>query len=178
MSYTLIAFTVFSESCGRGHYKVYCKKGDTVWYLFDDDKTIKKSGDIALRYKNENIFAQVTSLYYFKNEEATMKKSAEKAKKMLEQVVDHGCDVDTEESEPLLVIDVAHSQTRGGEVEEEEENWMRIEMPTLMASETINGAYIFLSFVQHNNILRSHKIIFFGNRGGASLRCRGGERWQ
>ncbi len=25
VSYTLIAFTVFSESCGHGHYKVYCK---------------------------------------------------------------------------------------------------------------------------------------------------------
>ncbi len=30
VSYTLIAFTVFSESWGQGHYKVYCKKGDTV----------------------------------------------------------------------------------------------------------------------------------------------------
>jgi hypothetical protein len=48
VSYPLIAFTVFSESRGRGHYKVYCKKGDTEWYLFDDDKTTKKRGEIAL----------------------------------------------------------------------------------------------------------------------------------
>ncbi len=26
VSYTLIVFTVFSESCGRGHYKVYLQK--------------------------------------------------------------------------------------------------------------------------------------------------------
>jgi hypothetical protein len=48
VSYTFIAFTVFSKSHGRGHYKVYCKKGDTEWYLFDDDKTTKKRGEIAL----------------------------------------------------------------------------------------------------------------------------------
>ncbi len=41
------------------------------------------------------------------------------------------------------------------------------------ASGTINGAYISYS-VQHNNILRSHQIGFFSNRGGASLRPRGG----
>ncbi len=29
VSYTLIMFTVFSESRGHGHYKVYCKKEDT-----------------------------------------------------------------------------------------------------------------------------------------------------
>jgi ubiquitin C-terminal hydrolase len=57
VSYTLIAFTVFSESCGRGHYKVYCKKGDTEWYLFDDDKTAKKRGEITLINTKENIVA-------------------------------------------------------------------------------------------------------------------------
>ncbi len=57
VSYTLIAFTVFSESRGRGHYKVYCKKGDTERYLFDDDKTTKKHGEIALINTKENIVA-------------------------------------------------------------------------------------------------------------------------
>ncbi len=57
VSYTLIGFTVFSESCRRGHYKVYCKKGDTEWYLFDDDKTTKKRGEIALINTKENIVA-------------------------------------------------------------------------------------------------------------------------
>jgi ubiquitin C-terminal hydrolase len=55
VSYTLIAFTVFSESCGCGHYKVYCKKGDTEWYLFHDDKTTKKHGEIALINTKKNI---------------------------------------------------------------------------------------------------------------------------
>ncbi len=93
MSYTLIAFTVFSESRRRGHYKVYCKKGDTEWYLFDDDKTTNKRGEIALINTKENIVARVTLLYYLKNEEATMKKLAEKAQEKLVQEVDHGYDV-------------------------------------------------------------------------------------
>jgi hypothetical protein len=171
VSYTLIAFTVFSESCGRGHYKVYCKKGDTEWYLFDDDKTTKKHGEIALINTKENIVAQVTLLCYFKNEEATMKKLAEKAQEKLVQEVDHGDDVGTEESEPLIVKDLAQIQMRGGEetttkiIAEEEEEQMRTNQPMTspiaptMVCGTINGAYISYS-VQHNNILRSHQIVF------------------
>ena len=89
VQYTLIAFTVFSESHGRGHYKAYCKKGYTEWYLFNDEKITKKRGNIAMITTKENIVTQVTSFYYLKNEEATMKKSAEKAQEKLMQV-DHG----------------------------------------------------------------------------------------
>jgi hypothetical protein len=78
VQYTLIAFTVFSENRGRGHYKAYCKKGDTEWYLFDDEKTTKKRCDFATFTTKDNIVTQVTSLYYLKNVEATMKESAEK----------------------------------------------------------------------------------------------------
>jgi len=56
----------------------------------------------------EKIVTQVTSLYYLKNEEATMKKSAEKAQEKLVQEVDRGYDaVGTEESEVLFVKDLA-----------------------------------------------------------------------
>jgi hypothetical protein len=66
VEYTLIAFTVFSESHGRG--------GDTGnWYLFDDEKITKKCFDFATMTTKGNIGNQVTSLYYLKNEEATMK---------------------------------------------------------------------------------------------------------
>jgi hypothetical protein len=69
VEYTLIAFSVFSESHGRGHYKAYCKKGDKGgWYLFDDEKITKKHGDIAKITSKGIIGTQVTSLYYLKNE--------------------------------------------------------------------------------------------------------------
>ncbi len=116
----------------------------------------------------------------------------EENKEMLVQEVDHGYDVGTEESKPLFVKDLAQIQMRGGEetttkiIAEEEEERMRTNQPTTApiaptmapielttASGTINGAYISYS-VQHNNILRSHQIVFFGNRGGASLCPRGG----
>ena len=83
VSYTLIAFTVFSESPRQGHYKAYCKKGDTEWYLFNDEKITKKRGDITKFTTKDNIFTQVILLYYLKNVEATMKKSAEKAQENL-----------------------------------------------------------------------------------------------
>jgi len=103
MSYTLIAFTVFSESQGRGHYKAYCKKEDTGdWYLFDDEKITKKCFDFATMTTKGNIGNQVTSLYYLENEEATQEN--------LDQEVDHGYDdVSTEER------DLAQIQKRGGE---------------------------------------------------------------
>ncbi len=114
MSYTLIAFTVFSESHGRGHYKAYCKKGYTEWYLFNDEKITKKRGDIAMITTKENKVTQVTLLYYLKNEEATMKKYAEKAQEKLMQEVDHGYDdVGTEESELSFVKDLAQIQKKG-----------------------------------------------------------------
>jgi hypothetical protein len=56
--YTLIAFTVFSESCERRHKKAYCKKekGDTGgWHLFDDEKITKKSFDFAMMTTTRNI---------------------------------------------------------------------------------------------------------------------------
>ncbi len=56
--YILIAFTVFSESHWRGHYKAYCKKekGDTCgWYLFDDEKITQKRVDFATMTTNGNI---------------------------------------------------------------------------------------------------------------------------
>ena len=107
MSYTLIAFTVFSESHGRGHYKAYCKKEDTGdWYLFDDEKITKKRGDVKTLTTKGNIGTQVTSLYYLKNEEATMKKSVEKAQEKLVQEVDHGYDA--------VVKDLAQIQEKGG----------------------------------------------------------------
>jgi hypothetical protein len=89
-AYTLIAFTVFSEINGCAHYKAYCKKekGDTGgWYLFNDDKVIekRKNVDFATMTSKGNIGNQVTSLYYLKNEEATMKESAEKAPEILNQ---------------------------------------------------------------------------------------------
>jgi hypothetical protein len=86
-AYTLIAFTVFSDSNGRAHYKAYCKKekGDTGgWYLFNDEKIIHKRIDFEKMISKENIGNQVTSLYYLKNEEATMKESAEKASEILD----------------------------------------------------------------------------------------------
>jgi hypothetical protein len=82
--YTLIVFTVFSED--PDHYRVYCK-GETEWYLFNDDNTIKKPGDIALRYGEENILTQVTSLYYVKD-------AVEKAEEKLVQEGDNVYDVD------------------------------------------------------------------------------------
>jgi hypothetical protein len=107
MSYTLIAFTVFSDSHGRGHYKAYCKKGDTGdWYLFDDENITMKRGDIAMITTKGNIGTQVTSLYYLKNEEATMNKYAEKAQEDLDQEVDHGYDA--------VVKDLAQIQEKGG----------------------------------------------------------------
>jgi ubiquitin C-terminal hydrolase len=45
--YTLIAFTVFSESCKRGHYKAYCKNGYKKWYLFNDEMITNKRVDFA-----------------------------------------------------------------------------------------------------------------------------------
>ena len=83
---------------GAGTTRYIAKKGDTEWYLFDDDKTTKKRGEIAPINTKENIVARVTLLYYLKNEEATMKKLAEKAQEKLVQEVDHGYDVGTEES--------------------------------------------------------------------------------
>ena len=128
VSYTLIAFTVFSESCTCMHYRVYCQKGDTDWYLFDDDKITKKRHGNTSITKRNNIAAQVSSLYYLKNDESTIKKSAE----------------NFGESQPLIVDNLAHSQMRGGEVAEGEQNRMRTEEPTSKASETINGAFIFI----------------------------------
>jgi len=112
VSYTLIAFTVFSESHRRGHYKAYCKNGCTGdWYLFNDEKIIKKRGDFAKITTIGNIGTQVTSLYYIKNKEATMKKSVEKAQEELVQEVDRGYDaVGTKESEVLFVEDLAQIQ--------------------------------------------------------------------
>ena len=71
-SYTLIAFSLFDEKKGgQGHYTVYCKNGNKVWYLFDDDKTTKKGPNIEGKHQGkEKLFARVTSLYYLKNEEA------------------------------------------------------------------------------------------------------------
>jgi hypothetical protein len=107
MSYTLIAFTVFSESQGRGHYKAYCKKEDTGdWYLFNDEKITKKRGDFAKITTIGSVGTQVTSLYYLKNEEAMMKKSVEKAQEKLVQEVDHGYDA--------VVKDLAQIQEKGG----------------------------------------------------------------
>jgi len=60
--YTLIAFTVFSESCERGLYKAYCKNGYKKWYLFDDEKITKKSFDFATMATKGNIGNQVTLL--------------------------------------------------------------------------------------------------------------------
>jgi hypothetical protein len=107
MSYTLIAFTVFSESQGRGHYKAYCKKEDTDdWYLFNDEKITKKRGDFAKITTIGSVGTQVTSLYYLKNEEAMMKKSVEKAQEKLVQEVDHGYDA--------VVKDLAQIQEKRG----------------------------------------------------------------
>ena len=116
MSNTLMAFTVFSESQGRGHYKAYCKKEDTSdWYLFDDEKITKKRGDVETLTTKGNIGTQVTSLYYLKNEEATITKSVEKAQEELVQEVDRGYDaVGTEESEVFFVEDLAQIQEKGG----------------------------------------------------------------
>jgi len=115
MSYTLIAFTVFSESHRRGHYKAYCKKEDTGdWYLFDDEKITKKRGNVKMITTKGNIGTQVTSLYYLKNEEAT-KKSVEKAQEELVQEVDRGYDAGgTKESEVLSVEDLTQIQEKGG----------------------------------------------------------------
>jgi hypothetical protein len=185
VSYTLIAFTVFSESHGRGHYKAYCKKGYTEWYLFNDEKITKKRGGFGMISTKENIVTQVTSRYYIKNEEATMKKYAEKAQEKLVQEVEHGYDVGTDESELSIVKDSAQIQKRGGEetktkiIAEEEEEQMRTNQPSMMspiaptmvpieptmASGTINGAYKSYS-LQHNNILRSHQIVFPEAEGG------------
>jgi len=116
VSYTLIAFTVFSERHGCGHYKAYCKNGNTEWYLFNDRNITKKRGDITMITIKEKIVTQVTSLFYLKNEEATMKKSAEKAQEKLLQEVDRGYDaVGTEESKVLFVNDLAQIQENGGE---------------------------------------------------------------
>jgi hypothetical protein len=177
VSYTLIAFAVFSESHRQGHYKAYCKKGDTEWYQFNDEKITKKSADFAKFTTKDNIFTQVTSLYYLKNEEATMKKYAEKAQEKLNQEVDHGYDVGTDDSELSFVKNLAQIQKRGGEeskteiIAEEEENMMSPNAPTkapiepTTASGTINGAYISYS-TQHNNIHRSHQIAFPEEEGG------------
>ncbi len=43
-----------------------------------------------------------------------MKKLVEKAQEKLVQEVDHGYDVGTEESKPLIVKDLAQIQMRGG----------------------------------------------------------------
>ncbi len=108
-------FSVFSECRRRGHYKVYCNEGDTEWYLFDDDKTTKKRGEIALINTKENIVARVTLLHYFKNEEAKMRKLAERAQEKLVQEVDHGYDVGMEESKEMLVQEVDHGYDVGTE---------------------------------------------------------------
>jgi len=93
-AYTLIEFTVFSDSNGRAHYKAYCKKekGDTGgWYLFNDENVThkRKHVDFAMMTSKGNIGNQVTALYYLKNEEATMKESAEKAPEILDPDGDH-----------------------------------------------------------------------------------------
>jgi hypothetical protein len=173
VEYTLIAFTVFSESHGRGHYKAYCKKGDKGgWYLFDDEKITKKHGDIAKITSKGIIGTQVTSLYYLKNEEAMMKKSAEKAHENLDQEIDHGCDdVGREESdvgtekggeETTTQENLDQEVYHGYDVPEEEERPYEpttapIESST--ASGTSNGVYI-SSPIQHNNIIRSHQLFF------------------
>jgi hypothetical protein len=173
VQYTLIAFTVFSESHGRGHYKAYCKKDDIGgWCLCDDEKITKKRFDFAMMTTKGNIVDQVTLLYYLKNEE----ESVEKAQENLDQEVDHGYDdVSTEER------DLAQIQKRGGEetttatlenldqevyhgndvAEEEERPYAPATAPieSTMASGTNNGAYISYS-AQHNNIHRSHQIAF------------------
>ncbi len=137
VSYTLIAFTLFSEKRrGQGHFTVYCKKGDKVWYLFDDDRITRKGENIAMKHKTEKILARVTSLYYLKNEEARDYEVEEEEENQIRP-----------EKSMLMVSDVddlAHSQTRGGEVAEGEQNRMRTEEPTSKASETINGAFIFI----------------------------------
>ena len=176
VSYTLIAFTVFSESHGRGHYKAYCKKGYTGdWYLFNDEKITKKRGDIATISKRENIYTQVTLLYYLKKEEATMNKYAEKAQGKLVQEEEHGYDVGTDESELSFVKDSAQIQKKGGEESNTmiiaEEDMTSPNAPTkapidpTTASGTSNGAYISYS-TQHNNIHRSHQIVFPEEEGG------------
>jgi len=107
VEYTLIAFTVFSESQGHGHYKAYCKKKDTGdWYLFNDEKITKKHGDFTKITTIGSLGTQVTLLYYLKNEEAMMKKSAEKAQEKLVQEVDRGYDA--------VVKDLAQIQEKGG----------------------------------------------------------------
>jgi hypothetical protein len=107
-----------------------------------------------------------------------MKKLGKKAQEKLVQEVDHRYNVGTEESKPSIVKDLAQIQMRGGEetttkiIAEEEEERMRTNqpmtspiVPTTAPNEpttacgTINGAYISYS-VQHNNILRSHQIVF------------------
>jgi hypothetical protein len=91
------------------------QKGYTgYWYLFNDEKITKKQGDIATISKKENIHTQVTSLYYLKKEEVTMKKYAEKAQEKLVQEEDHRYDdVGTEESELSFVKDFAQIQKKG-----------------------------------------------------------------
>ena len=117
VEYTLIAFTVFSEKGGRGHYQAYCKKGDTEWYLCNDDKITKKRGDFATMTTTGSIGTQVTSLYYLRKEEATINKYAKKAQEDLDQGEHHGCDyVGTEER------DLAQIQKRGGEETTTQEN--------------------------------------------------------
>ena len=71
-SYTLIAFSLFDEKKGgQGHYTVYCKNGNKVWYLFNDEYKTYKGPNIEAKYQGrEKLFARVTSLYYLKNEEA------------------------------------------------------------------------------------------------------------
>jgi hypothetical protein len=117
-----------------------------------------------------------------------MKESAEKAPEILDQEVDHEYyDVGTEESLLSIVKDLAKSQKRGGEettteiIAEKEEERMRTNQPMTspnaptkapieptMASGTINGAYISYS-AQHNNIHRSHQIVFPEEEGGLMM---------
>ncbi len=64
-----VSITCYTPPCVHGEIH----QQPIEWYLFNDDKTTKKRGEIALILTKENIVTQVTSLYYLKNEEVTMK---------------------------------------------------------------------------------------------------------
>ena len=173
-AYTLIAFTVFSEINGCAHYKAYCKKekGDTGgWYLFDDEKIIhkRKHVDFATMISKENIGNQVTSLYYLKNEEATMKESAEKAPEILNQEGHHEYYDDcTEEIVAEIMAEKEEERMRTNQPMTSPNAPTKAPIEPMKASMSINGAYISYS-AQHNNIHRSHQIAFPEEEGGLMM---------
>jgi hypothetical protein len=173
-AYTLIAFTVFSESNGRGHYKAYCKKekGDTGgWYLFDDEKIIhkRKHVDFATMISKENIGNQVTSLYYLKNEEATMKESAEKAPEIFNQEGHHEYYDDcTEEIVAEIMAEKEEERMRTNQPMTSPNAPTKAPIEPMKASMSNNGAYNSYS-AQHNNIHRSHQIAFPEEEGGLMM---------